>query len=64
VLRKMFGPTGDKVTGELRKLHNEDLYNVSPTKYYSRDHGKNKMGGACGTYERQERFIQGFGGEI
>jgi hypothetical protein len=30
VLRKMFGSTGDKVTGELRKLHNEDLYNLCP----------------------------------
>jgi len=26
VLRNVFGPTGDTVTGELRKLHNEDLY--------------------------------------
>jgi hypothetical protein len=23
----------------------------------------NEMGGACGTYGRQERFIRGFGGE-
>ena len=30
VLRKIFGPTGEKVTGELRKLHNEDLYNLCP----------------------------------
>jgi hypothetical protein len=30
VLRKIFGPKGDEVTGEWRKLHNEelrDLYN-------------------------------------
>jgi hypothetical protein len=25
VLRKMFGPKRDEVTGEWRKLHNEDL---------------------------------------
>jgi hypothetical protein len=25
VLRRMFGPKGDEVTGELRKLHNEEL---------------------------------------
>jgi hypothetical protein len=25
VLRRMFGPKRDKVTGELRKLHNEGL---------------------------------------
>jgi hypothetical protein len=33
VLRRMFGPRGDEVTGEWRKVHNEelnDLYN-SPT---------------------------------
>jgi hypothetical protein len=25
VLRRIFGPKGDKVTGEWRKLHNEEL---------------------------------------
>jgi len=25
VLRRIFGPRGDEVTGELRKLHNEEL---------------------------------------
>jgi len=25
VLRKVFGPKGDEVTGEWRKLHNEEL---------------------------------------
>jgi hypothetical protein len=25
-LRKVFGPKGDEVTGEWRKLHNEELY--------------------------------------
>ena len=25
VLRRIFGPKGDEVTGELRKLHNEEL---------------------------------------
>jgi hypothetical protein len=27
VLRRVFGPKGDKVTGSLRKLHNEELHN-------------------------------------
>jgi hypothetical protein len=34
VLRSMFGPKGDKVTGECRKLHNEklnDLYSSHNT---------------------------------
>jgi hypothetical protein len=26
VLRKMFGPSGDKATGEWRRLHKEELY--------------------------------------
>jgi hypothetical protein len=28
VLRRIFGPNGDEVTGELRKLHNEELHNL------------------------------------
>jgi hypothetical protein len=32
---------------------------------YSRDQiKKNEMGGACGTYGRQERCVQAFGGDI
>jgi hypothetical protein len=26
VLRKIFGPKRDEITGELRRLHNEELY--------------------------------------
>jgi hypothetical protein len=34
------------------------------TKYCSGDQiDKNEMGGACSTYEGEERCIQGFGGE-
>jgi hypothetical protein len=28
VLRKIFGPKGDEVTGEWRRLHNEGLYDL------------------------------------
>jgi hypothetical protein len=28
VLRKIFGPKRDKVTRELRRLHNEELYDL------------------------------------
>jgi hypothetical protein len=33
VLRRVFGPKRDEVTGEWRKLHNEELYDLcsSPT---------------------------------
>jgi len=35
------------------------------TKYHSVDQiMKNEMGGACGRYKRQQRCMEGFGGEI
>ena len=46
VLRRVFGPKRDEVTGEWRKLHNEEL-----TQYCAG--GKietNEMGRACGAY--------------
>ena len=65
VLGKILGPGRDEVTGEWRRLHNEELYDLycSP-KYYSGDQIKNnKMGGACRMYGGWERCIQGFGGK-
>jgi hypothetical protein len=47
VLRRVFGPKRDEVTGEWRKLHNEELL----TQYCAG--GKietNEMGRACGAY--------------
>jgi hypothetical protein len=31
VLRRIFGPKRDEVTGEWRKLHNEELHNCYPS---------------------------------
>jgi hypothetical protein len=31
VLRRIFGPKRDEVTGGLRKLHNEELHNLYPS---------------------------------
>jgi hypothetical protein len=31
VLRRIFGPRRGEVTGEWRKLHNEELYNLYPS---------------------------------
>jgi hypothetical protein len=30
VLKRIFGPKRDEVTGDWRKLHNEELHNFSP----------------------------------
>jgi hypothetical protein len=50
-LRRLFRFKRDEVTGEWRRLHNEErniLY--SSTKYYLGVHIKNEVGGACSTY--------------
>ena len=52
VLRRIFGPKRNEVTGEWRKLHNKehnDLY-CSPKIVCVIKIKKNEMGGACGAY--------------
>jgi hypothetical protein len=47
VLRRIFGPRRDEVTGEWRKLHNEELL----SQYFLGDKiKKSEMGGACSMY--------------
>jgi hypothetical protein len=59
---RIYGPKGDEVTGEYRKLHNEEP--VLLTQHCSGDQiEKNEMGGACGAYGGGERRVQSFGGE-
>jgi hypothetical protein len=65
VLRRVFVPKRDEVTGEWRKLHNEelnDLYSF-PNIVRGGKIKKNEMGWACGAYGRGERCAQGVGGE-
>jgi hypothetical protein len=45
----VLGPKIDEVTGEWRKLHNEELHNL----YSSPD----EVGGACGTHGRGEKSV-------
>jgi hypothetical protein len=63
VLRSVFGPKRDEVTGEWRKLHNEELSDPYPLTQYCAGGKieKNEMGGAM--YGGGERCAQGSGGE-
>jgi hypothetical protein len=65
VPRRIFEPKRDEVTGECRKLHNEELNDLySYTQIYSGDQiQKNEMGGPCSMSGRVESCIQGFSGE-
>jgi len=48
VLRIIFGPKRDEVTGEWRILHNEELNDLYCSPSFSVDKTeKNEMGGAC-----------------
>ena len=59
VLRRIFGPKRDKVTGEWRKLHNEELSDLysSPNIVRVKKIEKIEMGGACSAYgERRDVY--------
>jgi hypothetical protein len=51
VLRRIFGPRRDEVTGDWRKLHNEELHNLysSPKNMPHICNSKNCGGFSCGT---------------
>jgi hypothetical protein len=61
VLRRIFGPKSDGVTGEWRKLHNEELHNFYSSPDIIRQVKANEVGGACGTHGTGEKSVQGFG---
>jgi hypothetical protein len=65
VLRGVFGVKRDGVTGEWRKLHNEELNGLycSPVYCAGDKIEKNEIGRACSVYGGGERGAQGVGGE-
>ena len=66
MLRRIFGPKREVVTGEWRKLHNEELNVLESSPNIVRVIKERRirwMGGACSEYGGEERCFQGFGGE-
>ena len=56
LLRRIYGPKRDEVTGNWRRLYNEELNDL----YLD---GKMERGRTCSTYGGEERSILNFGGK-
>jgi hypothetical protein len=67
VLRRIFEPKRDEVTGECRKLQKDAkmLHNLysSPDIITQIKSRRMRWGGACGTHGRGEKRVQGFDGK-
>jgi hypothetical protein len=64
VLRRIFGPKRDEVTGDWRKLHIEELHNSCSSPDIIRHIKSRRMRWAGHVARmREERIIQGFHGE-
>ena len=65
MLRRIFGPKRDEVTGEWRTLHNEELKGLysSPNIVRVIKSRRMRWAGPCGPYGGRERSLQGAGGE-
>jgi hypothetical protein len=59
VLRRIFGPKRDEVTGEWRKLHNKELHDLysSPNIIRIIKSRRMIMGGPCSTNEGEEERL-------
>ena len=62
--RRVFGPKRNEITKKLRRvLHNEELYALYSLPNIELVKSRRQRGRACRTYGKEERSIQGFGGE-
>jgi hypothetical protein len=58
VLKRIFGPKKDEVTGEWRKLHNEELRDFYSSRSIIRIiKQEEEMGGACSTNGGEEERV-------
>jgi hypothetical protein len=66
MLRGIFGTKRDEITGEWRKLQNEQLHGLYflPTIVRVIKSRQMRWGGKCCSDWERERYVQGFGGEI
>jgi hypothetical protein len=63
VLRRIFGPKRDEVTGEWRRLHNKELYALYSSPNIIRVMKSRRLRWAGHVARMGERCIQGFSGE-
>jgi hypothetical protein len=63
VLRGIFGPKRDEVTGEWRKLHNEELHNLYSSPDIIRQVKSRRMRWAGYVTRIGEECVQGFDGK-
>ena len=64
VLRRIYGPKRNEVTGEWRKLHNEEVNDLYSSPNIVRlIKLRREMGGACSAYGGEKRRIQGLVGK-
>jgi hypothetical protein len=63
VLRRLFGPKRDEVTGEWRKLHNEELHNLYSSPDTIRQVKSRRMRWAGHVARMEVESVQGFGGK-
>jgi hypothetical protein len=65
ILRSIFGPKRDEVTGEWRKLHNEELHNLysSPNIISRIKSRRMRCAGHVARMGEEKKNVQGFGGK-
>jgi hypothetical protein len=63
VLRRIFGPKGDEITGEWRKLHKEELHNLYSSPNIIRQIKSRRIRWEEHVVCMGEEMVQGFGGK-